>query len=288
MKNSRRSQSQPSKRHLSKTNSTGGNGSDAASGKETRGEDAAMGRNQRGQTSDYRSPSSANKNLPKRDRDDQKMPAKSNIDASCTSKRREMISPDNRNDNDVLCGRGKGPNMYIGNCRFRDLVAQHQSIYFSMKRAEKPNMSKYLVDRVHRLKPPGRFLQLDGVTGNWYEISDEDAIRKTGQALREGRSKKAPSQSTSKAPPRIVPQSPTQSLAASVSSQNTAGGSNAQVFGRSSHAHTEPNTSRRRSANHQSTDGHQTQTNEKWAPALALLRLQNEKIKGSKNKKSTK
>jgi len=97
------------------------------------------------------------------------------------------VRPEDRNENDVLLGRGKGPNNFIGNRRFRELVAQYQQEYFELKRNEKPIMAEKVAALVGKMEPAGRFLRLDASTGMWCEVSEQEAVRKTGQLLREGK-----------------------------------------------------------------------------------------------------
>jgi hypothetical protein len=87
-------------------------------------------------------------------------------------------------ENDVLCGRGGGTNMQMGNRRFRALVRDFQPTYLMAKRREKPKMARSVVLIVrHR---GGRFLRRDDGDGRLYEVGDEKAEAKTSQALREG------------------------------------------------------------------------------------------------------
>ena len=97
------------------------------------------------------------------------------------------VRPKDRNENDVLLGRGRGPNNFIGNKRFRELVAQYQQKYFELKRHEKPVMAAKVAALVGKMQPAGRFLRLDTATGMWRQVmSEQEAVRKTGQLLREG------------------------------------------------------------------------------------------------------
>ena len=103
------------------------------------------------------------------------------------SLKNNLIKPEDRNDNDVLLGRGKGSNNYGGNRKFRAIVAKFQHKYQSAKRKEKPLIAKDVANVIRCQNPPGRFLQLDKSTECWYEVSIDEAIRKCSQALREGR-----------------------------------------------------------------------------------------------------
>ena len=111
---------------------------------------------------------------------------------TCASKTTSemMIQADERNENDVLLGRGKGSNNYIGNRKFRELITQHQQQYVSAKRKDKPVLAKFVSELVRSQDPPGRFLQYDTASQGYYEVSAEEVVRKTSQALREGKSQR--------------------------------------------------------------------------------------------------
>ena len=91
------------------------------------------------------------------------------------------------NVNDVLSGRGGRINNHEGNVHFRTLVAKVKLQYLSRqtKKPDKAVIAANIVDQVRRLDPPGRFLKECPDTGLWYEVGDERARRKAGQALRE-------------------------------------------------------------------------------------------------------
>lgn len=104
------------------------------------------------------------------------------------------------NQNDVLCGRGSGPNDYSGNIKFRALVMDRRDEYLSTSnRASKAKVAREIVEYVKRMNPPGRFLeQADGgvnVTNanggknspSWRMVSEEKALEKAKQALRQNR-----------------------------------------------------------------------------------------------------
>ena len=90
------------------------------------------------------------------------------------------------NSNDVLCGRGGATNSHLGNKAFRLLVKQYQEKYLKAKKKEKPNVASHIVETIRKLRPPGRFLKKDKITGYWLDIGDTRAKEKTSQALREG------------------------------------------------------------------------------------------------------
>lgn len=91
---------------------------------------------------------------------------------------------------DVLCGRGGGINSHVGNRVFRDWVAERRLDYnLASSKADKARVAKEVMNRVTIQDPPGRFLQRDptsGIGSWWIEVSEEKAMAKTSQALREG------------------------------------------------------------------------------------------------------
>jgi len=105
--------------------------------------------------------------------------------------------------NDVLCGRGGSINTHVGNERFRRIVESKKRIYLTARfKREKRLIAASIVEEIHALKPPGRFLTKIRSSKNddngdkkakkgkaqeqgWYEVEDEKARDKTSQALRE-------------------------------------------------------------------------------------------------------
>lgn len=90
--------------------------------------------------------------------------------------------------NDVLCGRGGRVNMHSGNLYYRHLVNQKKANYLSKKtrKMEKVKIADEIVQAVRCMNPPGRFLKQAGKgQGFWFEIGDEKARKKAGQAMRE-------------------------------------------------------------------------------------------------------
>jgi len=84
---------------------------------------------------------------------------------------------------DILCGRGGATNSHPGNRAFRELVKQHQAMYFSARKKTKPNVAASIV-RLIRSKQ-GRFLKKNSGSGFYFDIGDAKALEKTCQALRE-------------------------------------------------------------------------------------------------------
>ena len=92
----------------------------------------------------------------------------------------------NPNCNDVLGGRGKASNAWKGNIFFRELVNQYKIKYILSNRTEKINITMRVYDDIQGLSPRGRFLDYNSITNTWYEASNERAIRRVRQTLREG------------------------------------------------------------------------------------------------------
>ena len=90
------------------------------------------------------------------------------------------------NVNDVLSGRGGRINAHVGNVQFREIVAEQKKIYLAKdtKKLEKAHIAADIVYYIRRMDPPGRFLKEDA-SGAWWDIGDQKAIKKVGQALRE-------------------------------------------------------------------------------------------------------
>eukprot|EP00538_Stauroneis_constricta_P012986 CAMPEP_0119550948 /NCGR_PEP_ID=MMETSP1352-20130426/4365_1 /TAXON_ID=265584 /ORGANISM="Stauroneis constricta, Strain CCMP1120" /LENGTH=603 /DNA_ID=CAMNT_0007596941 /DNA_START=149 /DNA_END=1960 /DNA_ORIENTATION=+ len=91
------------------------------------------------------------------------------------------------NINDVLCGRGGRINSHAGNIQFREMVQSRKKIYLakSTEKLEKAHIAARIVREIRSMDPPGRFLKEDRDTGLWFDIGDQKAIKKSGQALRE-------------------------------------------------------------------------------------------------------
>jgi hypothetical protein len=106
------------------------------------------------------------------------------------------------NENDVLQGRGSGSNQHPGNIKYRKMIENIASSYVSTpSRKEKNRMVQKLVADIHATK--GRFLHslgsgkaaglgLDAEKDHFVEITDEDAIEKSKQAIRYVHYKKRP------------------------------------------------------------------------------------------------
>lgn len=120
------------------------------------------------------------------------------------SQQHQQNDPNNTNssinivvsDHDVLSGRGVNIAQHAGNERFRALVqSRHDANYcHEYSTAEKRAVAESIVQHIKTaLDPPGRFLRrsgksnrsVRGLDGPWEELSREEEIKKTCQALRD-------------------------------------------------------------------------------------------------------
>lgn len=98
-------------------------------------------------------------------------------------------------DHDVLSGRGVSIAQHAGNERFRALVCSRHDVNYchAYTTAEKRAVAEEIVAHIKSLNPPGRFLRrvnksnrtVRGLDGPWEELSKDEQIRKTCQALRD-------------------------------------------------------------------------------------------------------
>ena len=87
-------------------------------------------------------------------------------------------------ENDVLLGRGGLTNTNPGNIKFRKLVSKYRVHYCTAPKGDKGALARYLCNYVRAMN--GRFLAKAPDDPSWYEVGDEKAVSKCGQALREG------------------------------------------------------------------------------------------------------
>lgn len=103
------------------------------------------------------------------------------------------------NDDDVLFGRGSGPNDHEGNIRFRALVSERKNEYLATNnRQAKAKIARQIVNEV--LSKNGRFLKkaeaAEAIRGGipkgvdaWVLVDDKVTMEKAKQALRQNREK---------------------------------------------------------------------------------------------------
>ena len=89
--------------------------------------------------------------------------------------------------NDVFKGRGKGISSHPGNIQCRNIINGIREQYaFATSLIEKEICAKRVLNEIQQMDPPGRFLSHDKNTNEWVEISENAALAKIRQALREG------------------------------------------------------------------------------------------------------
>lgn len=89
----------------------------------------------------------------------------------------------NPHRNDVLC-EGHIIDLF-DNVQFRKVMVAHKKEYlFKTTTIERVRIAVRIVELIRAKDPQGRFLEIDGDTGLWFDIGDIEAISRTGQALR--------------------------------------------------------------------------------------------------------
>jgi hypothetical protein len=91
-----------------------------------------------------------------------------------------LVAPLN---SDVLFGRGGGGQYHPGTQAYRYLVRENQPQYCICTERQKRNIAKNIVES---LRDQGRRFLSRNKIGTWYDIGNDEAIKKTSQALREG------------------------------------------------------------------------------------------------------
>ena len=86
--------------------------------------------------------------------------------------------------NDVIKGRGNGPNLHSGNVAFRKLVSARKDDYRKSSEFNKRQIVRQIIDLVHNSNPPGRFLTAED-RGIWKLMEYRSILRKVAQALRD-------------------------------------------------------------------------------------------------------
>ena len=88
--------------------------------------------------------------------------------------------------NDVLNGRGKSIHAWHGNVLYRNLIQYYKLEYIIATPEEQKNIANRIIGTIRGLKPAGRFLEMDKITGTWCDTGNDKTIFKVRQALREG------------------------------------------------------------------------------------------------------
>lgn len=91
------------------------------------------------------------------------------------------VTPD-----DVLCGRGKSANNFIGNRRFRDTVMKYRDDYTTSTRPDKRLICHKIIQDVQ--SRGGRFLTRCPSQDSWTDLEEPKIVLKVSQALRENAS----------------------------------------------------------------------------------------------------
>jgi hypothetical protein len=120
-------------------------------------------------------------------------------------------------DHDVLSGRGAFVNGHVGNERFRCLAIERKPLFDAGNYTDKRALATEMVNIIRNLNPPGRFLKrinnsdpfiassdhdslsihATRLDGEWEELSDERAIHKACQVMRDlNRPDRAPEKKT--------------------------------------------------------------------------------------------
>lgn len=86
-------------------------------------------------------------------------------------------------DQDVISGRGAAVNLNPGNRRFRDLCFKRKPEFDAASHAAKRRIATEIV--VATKAANGRFLKRKVDKGPWYEMSDEKALLKACQVMRD-------------------------------------------------------------------------------------------------------
>ena len=101
--------------------------------------------------------------------------------------------PEGLRQYDVLSGRGAFVNEYPGNQHLRSLATVRHEQFRTGNYAEKRKMALEIVNEIKSRDPPGRFLKKSDIHGEngpliggeWVQMSDEKAVAKTCQVLRD-------------------------------------------------------------------------------------------------------
>ena len=100
-------------------------------------------------------------------------------------------------DHDILSGRGAFVNGHVGNQRLRKLALERKASFDSGNYSEKRALATEIVEIIRALVPPGKFLKRadkskeegkakkEGLSSEWEELTDERAIHKACQVMRD-------------------------------------------------------------------------------------------------------
>ena len=89
--------------------------------------------------------------------------------------------------NDVLAGKGHRTFKHPGNLTYRTIIKSLKPEYDAAPKSLKGVYGNQIVNLIHSLSPPGRFLKKDKVSGSWIEVDNEEAVKRARQALRDSK-----------------------------------------------------------------------------------------------------
>ena len=101
----------------------------------------------------------------------------------------KMIN-DTPSANDVLIGRGRRNLRHPGNQRYQSIIKSLKPEYDAAPKSLKGVYGNQIVNLIHSLSPPGRFLKKDKVSGSWIEVDNEEAVKRARQAFRDSKNLK--------------------------------------------------------------------------------------------------
>ena len=88
--------------------------------------------------------------------------------------------------NDVLSGRGRRILNHPGNLKYRSIIKSLKPEYDAAPKSRRGVLyGNQIVNLIHNLSPPGRFLKKDKVSESWIEVDKETAVKRAIQALRD-------------------------------------------------------------------------------------------------------
>lgn len=88
-------------------------------------------------------------------------------------------------NHDILSGRGQRAHNHSGNVIYRRFINEERRSYVNGNPREKKMLITKLLTRIKNMSPPGRFLKGRPGLGTWEILPDDEARKKTAQALRE-------------------------------------------------------------------------------------------------------
>ena len=89
--------------------------------------------------------------------------------------------------NDVLAGKGHRTFKHPGNLTYRTIIKSLKPEYDAAPKSLKGVYGNQIVNLIHSLSPPGRFLKKDKVSGSWIEVDNEEAVKRARQAFRDSK-----------------------------------------------------------------------------------------------------